>query len=180
MSADGWTKTLGGLLLPTMGFANPLGRFQPCTGGGDCCYDPEVCEDCSGSPASLWVDIPALTPGVGDHCDCSDIAGTYQLTKSPFESCTWELLNQPTDCDDGGIFLNGLFHLNVWILYDSIAYFPGVCSLFIALYIGSSAWQTWWAQELSEFLDPIDIPNVPFHSEFTDCYGVGTTAAVYE
>ena len=39
MSADGWVRTLGGLLLPTMGFANQTGLFQPCVnfcGSGWC------------------------------------------------------------------------------------------------------------------------------------------------
>ena len=180
MSVESWARRASGLLVPTAGFAkHPLGRFQPCP--GSCCFAPESCEDCSGSPESLWVDIPPLTDLGAEYCDCSDLDGTYQVTKQ--SPCRWESSPQATACDDGGIYLNGTFWISVSISYDHYN-FPGVCSIIVQLNIGSNAWWLRWGQIISSFADPIDFPSVPCYGVYcyfyTMCGGVGTTAAVYE
>ncbi len=92
MSVESWARRASGLLVPTMGFANPLGRFQPCP-DGDCCPPCFTCSDCYNGtiPGALWVDLPLWSNSLCPNC--ADFEQTIQVTRvipDPFLGvCGW-------------------------------------------------------------------------------------------
>ncbi len=102
MSVEGWARTAGGLLLPTMGFAHKLGRFQPCP-PGTCCE--LFCSGCyvGTLPNQLWVDVPLLA---NDSCsDCDWYEQTFLLTET--SPCFWSV----TETDGGPCTLFDGFYI---------------------------------------------------------------------
>ena len=95
MSVESWARRASGLLVPTMNFANPLGRFQPCA--GSCCDDVPSDNCTSGiGPCSI---VPtyltfALSGILGDGIKCSDCSGANGTHIATFNNgirpgCVW-------------------------------------------------------------------------------------------
>ena len=98
MSAENWLTRSSGLVVPAMGFANPLGRFQPCGSGEDCCEEIIDCNICDNDAMPQQLDvtvsgvlnagcdgsIPEFTPS----CD-TVFNKTHRLNVTT--PCNWEI-----------------------------------------------------------------------------------------
>ena len=86
MSVESWTRRVSGLLVPTLGFSNKLGHFQPCV--GPCCeYGEESgdCPYCDGSPLYIEVTISGASNNLCTAC--ANLDGTYLSYYS--NTCGW-------------------------------------------------------------------------------------------
>ena len=113
MSAENWMRRASGLVVPAMGFANPMGRFQACP--GDCCFIATDCRDCYtggswplGWPAQVFVDIPAPADDLCPNCDT--VGGVYALDRQ-FATCNYAYRdpswNFPAPCGgSSGLLIN--------------------------------------------------------------------------
>jgi len=100
MSVESWARRASGLLVPTLGFAHKLGRFQPCV--GPCCgEEPVTCSVCpeGTAPAALEITIAGVTNN--DCSNCGDIsAASHVIPATPawndgYRKCTYsgEIVN---------------------------------------------------------------------------------------
>ena len=178
MSVESWARRASGLLVPTMGFANPLGKFQVCP--GPCCFDPQTCLDCGNALyQGVWVELPELANA---RCqNCAMIGGTYWATHPSIPCSAVHLMDDPACVVD---------QITVWLCYNATTH---KCLLKVQLSkFFTHEYAIIWELELTEFADPIDhiLPYRASNSLCTtqgsssssavECSGVGTTVHVYE
>ena len=168
MSAENWMRRASGLVVPAMGFANPMGRFQACP-PGECC--PVVCGDCypGASPASIWIDVPAIANNACSNC--GNYEGTYKLDHLGGSPCWWGMV-PANECSC--VPLSG-------IVADIRAYVTVIGGQCVWIAFVRTCWRTaqnvQWRQ--TGAIGTWDITLPCYVNVGTDCDATGTEARLY-
>ena len=179
MSVESWARRASGLLVPTMGFAHPLGRFQPCA--EPCCE--KNCEDCGETMINgIWVDIPPL---VNNGCvNCEDIEMT-SFWLSGTNCGAGSSTHYTILCDPEYVWLMPYWFLSVSYVVRGPLYKCFLrCEMIWHSLTGTLASRSYWELELTSFADPLDhylpfLETIPNEFGAVYCDAEGTEIHVY-
>lgn len=176
MSVESWAKRASGLLVPTMSFANPLGRWQPCA--GSCCVEDPclACVPISSTPDFMEVTLSGIPAGFACPFyytgDITELNATHLLPHRLFNwgTCLAGMGN-PGFCEWCGQvkFVDCYYRLALWVvnvgatntLYFTIEQDSDVAKYKVFSKAGVSTDCSSYSDELLTYAYGVDLTSIP-------------------